>query len=73
MNSRNSKGRRTPTDPWAMDELQRDFEEIIRQALEEGKSLSERQIERIASGTVKSSGRIYYQSIIDSAPPMLAE
>lgn len=56
-----------------MDELQTEFENIIRQAFEEGNSLTERQIERIASKTVKSAGRQYYRSLIDSAPPMLAE
>lgn len=56
-----------------MDDLQHDFEKIIRQAFEEGNSLTERQIKRIASGTVKSAGGLYYRSLIESAPPMLAE
>ncbi len=63
----------TTTEPWAMDELQHEFEEIIRQAVEEGNSLTERQIDRIASGTVKSAGRLYYRSLIESAPAMLTE
>lgn len=61
------------TEPWAMDELQHDFEKIVRQAVEEGNSLTEKQIERIASETVKSAGRVFYRSLIESAPPMLAE
>jgi hypothetical protein len=73
MDGQDRKRKRTATEPWTMDELQHDFEKIIRQAFEEGNSLTERQIERIASGTVKSAGRLYYQSLIESAPPMLAE
>jgi hypothetical protein len=73
MDGQNTKRKRTATEPWAMDELQHDFEKIIRQAFEEGNSLTERQIGRIASGTVKSAGRLYHRSLIESAPPMLAE
>jgi hypothetical protein len=73
MENQNKKRKRTATEPWAMDELQHDFEKIIRQAFEEGNSLTTRQIERIASGTVKSAGRLYHRSLIESAPPMLAE
>ena len=73
MDGQNTKRKRTDTEPWAMDELQHDFEKIIRQAFEEGNSLTKRQIERIASRTVKSAGRLYYRSLIESAPPMLAE
>jgi len=73
MDGQNRKKQRTAAEPWAMDGLQQDFEKIIRQTFEEGKSLTERQIERIASGTVKSAGRLYYRSLIESAPAMLAE
>ncbi len=73
MDSQKRKGKRTAIEPWPMDELQHDFEKIIRQAFEKGNSLTERQIERIASGTVKAAGRLFYRSLIDRAPPMLAE
>lgn len=73
MDGETRKKKRTAAEPWPMDELQHDFEEIIQQAFEEGNSLTERQIERIASGTVKSAGRLYYRSLIERAPPMLAE
>ncbi len=66
-------GKRAMPEPWSMDELQNDFEKIIRKTFDEGNSLTERQIERIASRTVKSAGRQYYRSLIDTAPPMLAE
>lgn len=56
-----------------MNDLQYEFEKIIRQAREEGSRLTNRQVERLASATVKSAGRIYYRSLIKSAPPMLAE
>lgn len=65
--------KRKATESWAMDELQHDFETIIQQAFENGNSLTQRQIGRIASGTVKSAGRLFYRSLIESAPPMLAE
>lgn len=56
-----------------MDELQKDFEKIIWEASEEGNELTESQVERLACKTVKSAGRLYYRSLIDSAPPMLEE
>jgi hypothetical protein len=73
MDNQNAKRKRTATEPWGMDELQHDFEKIIRQAIEEGNSLTKSQIERIASGTVKTAGRLCYRSLIESAPPMLTE
>ena len=73
MGGQNRKKKRTASEPWTMDELQHDFEKIIRQAVEGGDSLTQQQIERIASGTVKSVGKLYYRSLIASAPPMLRE
>lgn len=73
MDDQNKKKNKTTTQAWPMDELQHDFERIIRQAFKEGNCLTERQIERIASGTVKSAGKLYYRSLIESAPPMLSE
>jgi hypothetical protein len=73
MEGQNRKTKRSATEPWPMDELQHDFEKIIREAFEAGSSLTERQTERIASATVKSAGRLYYRSLIESAPPMLGE
>ena len=73
MGGQNRKKKRTASEPWTMDELQHDFEKIIRQAFEGGDSLTQQQIERIASGTVKSVGKLYYRWLIASAPPMLRE
>lgn len=73
MDGQNRKTKRSATEPWPMDELQHDFDKIIREAFEAGSSLTEKQIERIASATVKSAGRLYYRSLIKSAPPMLGE
>lgn len=73
MSDQNSKRQRTATEPWTMDELQGDFEKIIREAHEGGKRLTGKQIERLASKTVRSAGRLYYKSLIQSAPPMLME
>ena len=73
MDGRNRKRKRVATEPWPMDDLQHDFENIVRQAFEEGNRLTEKQIEHIASRTVKSAGKLYYRSLIENAPPMLAE
>lgn len=73
MNGHNRKKRQMSSGPWTMDELQHDFEKIIGQVVEERDSLTQRQIERIASGTVKSAGKLIYRSLIVRAPPMLAE
>lgn len=56
-----------------MDDLQLKFEQIIRQAHDDGARLTEKQVERLASRTVKSAGRLYYRSLVVSAPPMLLE
>lgn len=56
-----------------MDELQRVFEGIIRKAHDDGKTLTVKQIERLASKTVRSAGRLFHGSLIESAPPMLME
>ena len=73
MDGQKRKKKRTASEPWPMDDLQHDFDKIIRQAFEEGNSLTERQIGRIVSGTMKSAGKLYYRSLIESAPPMLVE
>ena len=73
MDDQNRKKKRTASEPWTMDELQHHFENTIQQAFEGGDSLTQKQIERIASGTVKSAGKLYYRSLIARAPPMLAE
>ena len=73
MDDQKKKSNKTTTEPWPMDELQHDFEKIIREASEEGNKFTEKQIERLASKTVKSAGRLYYRSLIESAPPMLEE
>lgn len=73
MDIQNRKRKKTIAEPWAMDELQHDFEKFIRKAFEEGNILTERQIERIVSRTVKSAGGLFYRSLTESAPPMLAE
>lgn len=69
----NVKRQHKTSKPWAMDELQNDFERIIRQAYDAGENLTEKQIERIASETVKSAGRLFYRSLIETAPPMMGE
>lgn len=56
-----------------MEELQLAFEETVQQAQEEGARLTEKQIERLTTGTVNSAGRAFYRSLIETAPPMLAE
>jgi hypothetical protein len=60
-------------EPWPMDELQHDFEKIVQQAFDEGNNLTQKQIGRVVSGTMKSAGRLYYRSLIESAPQMLLE
>lgn len=67
------KRERAASEPWAMDDLQHGFEKLIRQAGAEGQSLNEKQVERLALGAVKSAGKLYYRSLIASAPPMLTE
>ncbi|MBB5697997.1 DUF5677 domain-containing protein [Sphingomonas yantingensis] len=67
------KRQRVDGEAWAMNELQMAFEEIVQQAHNDGKRLSEKQIERVASGTVQSAGRVYYRSLMERAPPMLVE
>lgn len=56
---------------WSMDSLQKDFEKTILQAREEGNSLTDKQVERIALRTFKSTGKIYYRELIATAAPML--
>jgi Family of unknown function (DUF5677) len=73
MDAQNRKEKLTTNEPWPMDELQHDFEKIVQQAFDEGNNLTQKQIGRVVSGTMKSAGRLYYRSLIESAPPMLLE
>lgn len=69
----NLKRQHAANEPWAMDEIQHDFEKIIQEAREDGKRLTEKQLERLASAAVKSAGRLCYRTLLETAPPMLAE
>ena len=57
---------------WGMDELQKYFEKVVHEAIEEGKPLTQKQIERLAAKTVKDAGRLSHRLLMDAAPPMLA-
>jgi Family of unknown function (DUF5677) len=56
-----------------MDELQRDFERIVREAQDAGNELTAKQIARVAEKTTKSAGRAFYRTLIETAPDMLAD
>lgn len=56
-----------------MDELQREFERIVREAQEAGNELTAKQVARVAEKTTKSAGRAFYRTLIETAPDMLAD
>lgn len=56
-----------------MDELQREFERIVREVQDAGKGLTARQMERVVEQTTKSAGRDFYRGLIETAPDMLAD
>lgn len=60
-------------EPWTMDELQRDFERVVRETQEVGNELTAKQVARVAEKTTKSAGRAFYQTLIKTAPNMLAD
>src|SRR5690606_23513042 len=63
-----------PTDePWTMDELQSEFERIVREVQDAGKELTAKQMVRVADQSTKSAGRAFYRTLIETAPNMLAE
>lgn len=59
--------------PWAMDQLQREFESIVREVKDAGKRLTEKQMVRVAEQTTKSAGRALYRTLIETAPDMLTD
>lgn len=60
-------------EPWAMDELQREFERVVRKAQEAGDGLTTKQVVRIAAKTTNNAGRAFYRTLIETAPDMLAD
>lgn len=58
-----------------MDELQKEFERLVRESETDGKSppLSSKQAIRIAEGTAKKAGRLFYKSLNEMAPEMLVK
>lgn len=58
---------------WAMDELQREFERIVRAAQEAGEGLTTKQVVRAAEKTTNNAGRAFYRTLIKTAPDMLAD
>ena len=56
-----------------MDELQREFERVVREVQDTGKRLTAKQVARVAEQTVKSAGRDGYRTLIEIAPDMLAD
>lgn len=59
--------------PWAMDELQREFEHIVREVQETGRELTAKKQARVLEQTAKSAGRAFYRTLIETAPDMLAD
>lgn len=68
-----ARAQKVDSSPWTMDEIQREFERLIRDAKESGKILTEKQIERIAQNTVKIAGRSLHRTLMQNAPRMLSE
>ena len=63
-----------PSDePWPMNELHGEFEQMIREAQETGKKLTAKQLARITDSVAKSAGKGVYKRLIDTAPEMLLD
>ena len=60
-------------EPWAMDELQCEFERIVREAQEAGEGLTTKQVVRAAEKTTNNAGRAFYRTLLKTAPGMLAD
>lgn len=60
-------------EPWAMDELQREFERIVQEAQEAGDGLTTKQVVRAAAKTTSNAGRAFYRTLVETAPDMLAD
>ena len=60
-------------EPWAMNELQREFERIVREEQAAGKRPTAKQMERVAEQTTKNAGRAFYGTLIETAPDMLID
>ncbi len=71
--TRRGKAPKSNDEPWAMDELQREFERIVGETKEAGKRLTTKQVVHVAETTTKSAGRAFYRTLIETAPAMLAD
>jgi hypothetical protein len=60
-------------EPWTMDELQSEFERIVREVQDAGKTLTAKLMVSVADQTTKSAGRAFYRTLIETAPDMLAD
>lgn len=60
-------------EPWAMDELQREFERIVREAQEAGHRPTTKQVAKVGTKTISNAGRAFYRTLIEAASDMLAD
>lgn len=59
--------------PWSMDELQREFDRIVREAREGGTELNAKQLARAADHITRSVGGKFHRALTKTAPSMLTD